>query len=230
MTTQRQFTAVADNVANANTDGYRGLDIDFKEVVSRPRGAPTASYVSDRSANVNWDSGVMTETGSPMNAAIGGDGFFAIDVNGVTQYTRRGHFVIGADGTLMTTEGHPVLDNAGGPIQVPGDAKSFKIAGDGTISTDQGQLSKLGVFSFDKADMGMLQRAGQVGFIPRGIAATAMENPLVLQGKVEASNINPVQEMVSMQAVSKAYENAMQNMRQLESLEDRAIRTLGNIQ
>jgi flagellar basal-body rod protein FlgF len=231
ITTQRQFTAVADNVANVNTDGYRALNLDFKEVVSKPKGHPTASYVADRSITVDHSSGVMTDTGSPFDAAIAGDGFFAIDADGTTVYTRRGHFVLGSDGTLMTTEGNPVLDNAGGHIQVPTDAKTFKIAGDGTISTDQGQLATLGIYNFDQGDMGKLQRAGNTGFIPtNGANPQAMAQPHVMQGKIEASNVNAVEAMVDMQTVSKAYENALTNMHSLETLEDRSIRSLGGLQ
>jgi flagellar basal-body rod protein FlgF len=228
VTTQRWFTAVADNVANANTDGYRRVGMQFKEVISRPNGKATASYVADRAAVVSFQPGVLQETGNPLNVALGGEGFFAIDVGGTTQYTRRGHFLLNSEGTVVTPEGHPVLDIAQGPIQVPAGTQSILIAADGTLSTEQGQLAQIGVFTFAKEDLGMLRRAGSTGFVPEGgVAAQAAEFPQLIQGKVETSNVNPVEEMVTMQQASRAYQSAVRTLSSVESLEERAIRALG---
>lgn len=227
LSTQRWFTNIADNVANANTDGYRRVGLEFKEVVSRPKGHPTASYVADRAAWVNYDSGVLQQTGNPLNVAIGGEGFFAINVNGTVQYTRRGHFVMNNEGTMVTPEGHPVLDIALGEIQIPPGTQNILIAPDGTLSTEDGQLSQIGVFNFTKDDIGMLRRAGSTSFIPEGVTGQAMEAPNLIQGKIETSNVNPVEEMVTMQQASRAYQSAIRNLRSVEELEQRAIRTLG---
>lgn len=227
ITTQRKFDAVADNIANINTDGYRRKDYEFREMISRPQGHPTASYVADRGIIMDYSDGVLTETGNPFNAAIGGPGFFAVDVDGTTQYTRRGHFMMANDGTLVTPEGYPVLDVAGGSIQLPADTQQVIIARDGTISTEQGQISRLGVFSFGDDDLGLLQRAGNTAFIPQlGATAEAVEAPQVYQGKVEASNVNPVMEMVTMQDVARAYQSSLRSLQSIENLEERAIRAL----
>ncbi|MCP5405281.1 MAG: flagellar hook basal-body protein [Pseudomonadaceae bacterium] len=228
MTTMRKFNAVSDNIANINTDGYRRKDYEFKELVSRPDGInPTASYVGDRAVIIDYSDGVLTETGNPFNAAIGGEGFFAVDVNGTTQYTRRGHFLMATDGTLVTPEGHPVLDNSGGQIQLPPDTTQVIIGRDGSIATEQGQIGRLGVFGFSDEDKGLLQRAGNTGFIPtQGASAQPLENPVVYQGKIEASNVSPVMEMVTMQDVARSYQSAVRALRGLEDTEQRAIRTL----
>jgi flagellar basal-body rod protein FlgF len=227
--TQRQFTSVADNIANVNTQGYRKLDMEYKESISRPAAHATASYVEDRAIRLSAEQGAFENTGNPMDLAINGDGFFAISVDGTTQYTRKGQFVLNAEGTVTTPEGNPLLDNAGAQIQVPQDAKSLKIAEDGTISTDQGQLAQIGVYNFTPEDMNKLQRAGSTSFVPMfGAAAQVMETPLVRQGFLEGSNVSAVKEMVNMQNVTQAYENSIKLMRGLEDMEDRAIRTLGS--
>ncbi len=228
LTTQRYFTAIADNVANANTDGYRRVDLEFKETQSKAGNRAPISYVEDRAAYVDFTPGVMQETNNPLNVAIGGEGFFAVSVEGQTHYTRAGHFMINSEGTLITAEGNAVLDNSGGPIQFPPTAKHILIGRDGTIATEEGQLATLGLFTFAKEDLNKLQRAGRTGFIPQlGAAALPMENPQILQGKVEASNVDPVTEMTTMQMASKAYQNALQHIRGLEQLEERAIRNFG---
>ncbi len=229
LTTQRKFTAVSDNIANVNTQGFRKLELEFKETVSRPRAHATASYVEDRAIHVSSQQGAFEKTSSPLDAAINGNGFFAIEVNGTTQYTRRGQFLINPEGTLVTPEGNPVLDNAGAQIQLPQGTTEIKIGADGTISTEQGQLAQLGVFNFTPEDLKKLQRAGDTAFAPMlGAAAFPVEYPSIRQGFLEASNVNAVTEMVNMQAVTQAYQNSVKLMKGLEDLESRAIRSLGS--
>lgn len=228
ISTQRWFTSIADNVANANTDGFRRVGLEFKEVVSRPQGHPTASYVADRAAWVHYSPGVLQETGNPLNVALGNEGLFAINVNGTVQYTRRGHFLMNSEGTVVTPEGHPVLDIALGEIQIPPGTQNILIAPDGTLSTEEGQLAQIGVFTFSREDVGMLRRAGSTSFIPEGVNAVPLDNPQIIQGKVETSNVNPVEEMVTMQQASRAYQSAIRNLRSVEDLEQRAIRALGS--
>ncbi len=232
LTTQRQFTAIADNVANVNTHGFRRLEMNFREVISRPGGTPTASYVADRALLISQADGVHESTGNALDVALSGDGFFAIEVNGVTQYTRRGQFALASDGTLVTPEGHSVLDNAGAPIQFPPEARNITIATDGTVATEGGQLGQLGVFQFSPDDQKLLQRAGASGFIPQlGATAAPVDfavrgAPQLRQGFLEASNVNAVQEMVDMETVSRAYQQSLTLARSLEDLEQRAIRNL----
>ncbi len=228
LTSQRQFTAVADNIANVNTQGFRKLEMEFRETVSRPRAHATASYVEDRAIHVSTLPGSMLATSNPLDAAISGDGFFAIDVEGTTQYTRRGQFVTNPEGTLTTPEGYPVLDNAGAQIQFPQGTQNIKLANDGTISTEQGQLAQLGVFNFGTDDVKKLERAGNTAFVPMlGAVAQPVENPLIKQGYLEGSNVNAVTEMVNLEAVTQAYQNSVKLMKGLEDLESRAIRSLG---
>lgn len=231
MGTQRQFTAVADNIANANTSGYRRLDVQFRELVSKPDGKPTASYVSDRGVVLDYTMGALQKTNNPLDVAIAGDGFFATRVGDDVHYTRRGQFTVDGEGTLVTPEGYPVLDNANAPIQFPAGIKQVVVAKDGTISTEQGQLAQLGVFQFAKEDQGKLRRTGDVSFTPEfGALPQVVEAPKMEQGFLEASNVNAVEEMVTMQAVSRAYQNSLKMMQGLEDTEQRAIRSLGQVQ
>lgn len=225
---QRQFTAVADNVANVNTDGFRKLSLDFQEIASTPKGKHTASYVEDRALTISQLQGTMQNTQNPLDVAIEGDGYFAVRDGANIIYTRRGRFIVNGEGTLSTPEGLPVLDNAGASVQFPEDLKSITIGPDGTISTEQGQIAQLGVFQFKPVDQSRLQRVGTAGFLPAvGAAPVAMDDPRVRQGFIEGSNVNAVQEMVDMQKVSKAYENSLAMLRSVEDLEQRAIRNIG---
>jgi flagellar basal-body rod protein FlgF len=229
--TQRQFTAVADNVANVNTHGYRRMDVQFKEVISRPRGNATASYVGDRALFISQTEGAFEKTNNPLDVALNGRGFFAVDVGGTTHYTRKGNFLLSNDGTLITTEGNPVLDNAGTPIQLPLNTRNIMIAGDGAVSTEAGLAGQLGMYDFSADDMKKLQRTGSSAYIPAlGASAFNLENATVRQGFLEASNVNPTEELVTMETVSRAYQNSLRLLKGVEDTEERAIRSLGNIQ
>jgi flagellar basal-body rod protein FlgF len=232
LTTQRQFTAIADNVANVNTHGFRKLELNFREVKSAPPGAQPTSYVADRALVLSQADGALESTSNPLDVALSGNGFFAIDVNGTTQYTRRGQFMLSSNGTLVTPEGHNVLDNSGAPLQFTAETRNIKIAPDGTISTEQGRLGQLGVFQFSPEHLKLLQRAGASAFVPK-LGATAnpadfatKDAPQVRQGYLEASNVNAVQEMVDMEVVSRAYQQSITLAKSLEDLEQRAIRNL----
>ena len=232
LTTQRQFTAIADNVANVNTHGFRKLELNFREVKSAPPGAQPTSYVADRALVLSQADGALESTSNPLDVALSGNGFFAIDVNGTTQYTRRGQFMLSSNGTLVTPEGHSVLDNSGAPLQFTAETRNIKIAPDGTISTEQGRLGQLGIFQFSPEQLKLLQRAGASAFSPQlGATATpadftAKDAPQVRQGYLEASNVNAVQEMVDMEVVSRAYQQSITLAKSLEDLEQRAIRNL----
>lgn len=229
LTAQRQFNATADNIANVSTNGYRKLDMDFKETISRPRNHVTASYVEDRAVHVSADQGALNATGNPMDLAIGGEGFFAVRVNGTIQYTRRGQFILNNENTLVTPEGNPVLDNSGAEIQIPENTTQFSVGEDGTVSTEQGQLGQVGVYTFTPDDLKKLERAGNTAFVPMlGATAQVVEAPIIKQGFIEASNVNAVTEMVNMQSVTQAYENSVKLMKGLEDMESQAIRTLGS--
>ncbi|NBV54132.1 MAG: flagellar hook basal-body protein [Proteobacteria bacterium] len=232
LTMRNQFNAVADNVANVNTAGYRRIEMDFKEVLSRQNPQSRGlSYVQDRSISLNQTDGALQQTGNPLDAAISGPGFFAIEVNGTTQYTRKGQFVLNAEGQLSTPEGYAVLDNAGAPIQFQPEVRNIRLANDGTLSTEQGQLAQIGVYQFSPEGLKTLQRAGNTAFVPgSGGGPVALETPIIRQGYIEASNVNAVQEMVTMQMVSKAYESSLSSLQSLSELESRAIRTLGGSQ
>ncbi|PIZ31667.1 MAG: flagellar basal-body rod protein FlgF [Alphaproteobacteria bacterium CG_4_10_14_0_8_um_filter_53_9] len=231
MATQRRFTAVADNIANANTDGYRKIDVQFKEIISRPNGHSTASYVEDRGLVVDFSGGSLRRTGNPMDVALGSEGFFAVQTEGGDiRYTRRGAFVVNSEGELTTPQGLPVLDNANAPIQIPQNSGVLAIARDGTISTREGQIAQIGVFTFSKEDQNQLLREGDGTFTATQGGANVAESPMIMQGFVESSNVNAVKEMTDMQMVSKAYQRSLTLMRGIEQIEQRAIRTLGETQ
>lgn len=228
---QRRFNVTADNVANVSTMGFRRLKPDFQEMVSgssKTASGHGTSYVADRGILMDTSQGTFSSTDNPFDLAIGGDGYFAIGVNGNIQYTRRGQFIENSEGQVVTPEGYPLLDNAGAPFQLPTDAREFRVSEDGTISTEQGTIGQIGIFSFTDDQQNGLIRAGTTSYIAgKGVVPTVIENPSIKQGMLEASNVNAVSEMVDMNLASQAYQNSLKLLKTMEDTEANAISTLG---
>lgn len=227
---QQKLTATADNVANVNSAGFKRLVTDFSEVQPVKNGVKVGSFVTKGHTTVDYSVGALTKTDNPFSVAIHGQGFFALDNNGTTIYTRDGNFALDAEGNLVSQSGLPVLDTNGAPLTVPADAREIKISSDGTVSSEQGQLGNIGINIFSKEDLPALRRAGNLGFVA-GPNATPIiaEAPTVIQGSVENSNVNSMEEVVNLTEVNRAYQGAARLMRQIEDLEQRSIRELSRL-
>ncbi len=199
----REMSVIAQNIANANTTGYRAEGIIFSEhVVAGGRNAPSISFASATGRETRFAQGGMDRTGGTFDLAIEGDGFFLVDVGGTPHLTRAGAFLAGPDGDLVTPEGHAVLDDGGAPLFVPTDARDVFVGRDGTISADGEPIAKVGIVAPD--DPGMMERRAGTMFAAEGY--TPLEEPAVMQGFLEASNVNPVMEIARMVSVQNAYQ------------------------
>ena len=198
----REMDVIAQNVANADTTGYRAEGLVFAEHVVGTRGGPSISFAHATGRETRFVQGGMERTGGTFDLAIQGEGYFLVDVGGEAHLTRAGAFVAGADGGLQTLEGHPVLDEGGAPLAVPPGAASVHVAPDGTISADGVPVARLAVVAPDDP-RAMTRRAGTL-FAADGYAP--VEAPAVAQGFLEASNVDPVIEIARMVAVQNAYQ------------------------
>ena len=194
---------IAQNVANANTTGYRAEGLIFSEFVVRTdRDTPSVSFARATGRETIFDQGGLENTGGSYDLAIEGDGYFLLDVDGETYLTRAGAFAADRDGGLVTAEGYPVLDEGGAPVFLPPDAEAVRIASDGTVSADGQPVGRIGIVMPEDA-AAMTRRAGTM------FAAEAfepVENPTILQGFLESSNVDPVLQIARMVSVQNAYE------------------------
>ena len=132
-----------------------------------------------------------------------------------TLYTRAGNFQVNVNGELVTGRGHLVLGEGGGPITVPEDAKTIKIAEDGAIATEEGEIGRLQVVEFD--NLQDLEARGD-GLYQTTQQANPATNTRVIQGMLEGSNVKPVLEMTRMIDVLRSYQ---QTQRLLQSEHER---------
>jgi flagellar basal-body rod protein FlgF len=197
---QRQMDVLANNIANLSTPGFKGETMMFQEYLSKsPDGGDPSSYVEIAGNSRDMSQGPMTHTGNPLDIALNGPGFLSVNTPGGTAYTRSGHLQIDAQGELVTSAGFVVQNASGAPIVIPTGAGQITIGSDGTVSTRQGTIAKIGVVNFDNPqalaeDQGGLFTTTQA---PNPVTTTQVE-----QGTIEESNVQPVLEMTQLMQVS----------------------------
>jgi flagellar basal-body rod protein FlgF len=224
---EKRLTTIADNIANSNTVGFRGTDVKFEELLGGVRRAST-SFVSDGEALLSQLPGGLDQTGNALDFAIKGDAWFAIETEAGQVLTRDGRFEVTLEGALVTTQGYPVLDPGGAVIQLNPAGGQIGVGRDGAVMQNGAQTAAIGLFAYEAASE--FQRFGN-----SGILTGALPEPLVdqtdvqvMQGFVEQSNVNPVQELSNLIMVQRNFDNVSALMRDSESALSDAIRTLGS--
>ena len=231
MSQQTQLGVIADNVANVNTTGFKRLMFDFQKIDGQTNGQHVADFATDLGVIIDYSAGPIENTDNPLDLAIIGDAFFSVDVNGQTQYTRNGHFLIGPNGSLVNGQGHQVLDDAGAPIVIPAGAEQVRVTKEGGIATEDGLIAVVGLTTFSDADKRQMIRAGNGGYIATAALTPQPASALVTvePGKLETANVNSVEEIIKMQDLSRKYQSAYRSIKDMQDLEQRAIRSLSQM-
>lgn len=204
---------IAQNVANVNTPGYRAQNMVFSEYIEDPRFMKEdIAMVLDYGQYQKTDPGNIKVTENPLDIALVGNGFLGIQTPGGIQYTRAGNMILDANGVLRNARGMAVASEGGGEIVIPRDAKEITIDKKGIISTENGQIDQLMVREFNNYQEINPEGNGLYSTIEAGIPA---DGTVVLQGKLEGSNVQAVIEMTRMIDVLREYQ-AVQNMMKSE--------------
>ena len=213
----RRLDVVSHNMTNISTAGYkldRYTDSTFQDVlisrvgnknkaVSTEMGEET--YILAPSELVtDFTQGSMEETTLPLDFAIIGDGFFAIDRDGDVAYTRNGSFNLDDEGYLCLWGQGRVLNSEGQPIQLPTDHIYVNKLGEIYTEADRNYLGTLGIYAAD--DTANLER-NEYGLFTGGNFQLS-ENYEIRHRMVERSNVNMVEEMVLMMSSQRALQSA----------------------
>jgi flagellar basal-body rod protein FlgF len=231
MALQRHMDVLANNIANLNTTGFKAEQLLFEEY-QMPlaqhgdfRGEDRSIYyVQDWASVQDMSGGAMVETGSPLDTAIMGEGFFAVQTQGGERWTRGGSFQLNNEGTLVDMSGNPVLGE-GGPIRFGPEETGIKIASDGSISTSEGAKGKLRIVEFEQP--GALTRQGNNLYA--GGEPIANRGSRIVQGFIERSNVSGVSEMSEMIRVTRAYESIASLGQKQDDMRRDAIKRLGSV-
>lgn len=226
---ERRLTTLADNIANMNTVGFRGTEVKFDEVMSQTRNDLKAdiAFVTQGNDYLSTRNGEMIRTGNSFDFAVKGDGWFAINTPAGQVLTRDGRFSMGITGELVSTQGYPVLDAGGAPIQLNPAAGEPTVGADGRIVQNGTTVAQLGLFTADA-------KQGFVRYENSGVIFSQAPEPAVnnseigvVQGYVEQSNVNPINSMTQLVQVNRAFEGISSLMKSTEDSFSQAIRTLG---
>jgi flagellar basal-body rod protein FlgF len=223
----RRMAALAQNIANARTAGYRAQIVDFKTVLSHA-GAAETSFASAGKSFVSTEVGGLMPTKSPFDLTVKGEGYFAFQSSGVTYYSRDGRLTLATDGRLLNSAGDPLLDNGGGPLQVDPSLPDVSIGANGVLLQNGQRKGQVGLFSVDLQKG--FQRMGPSGFAPKteAIALTDFGQNGVLQGFYEDSNVNPATSMTTLIEITRAFEAASNLSDKANEAQKSAIDILGS--
>lgn len=226
---ERRMTGLARNVANQSTTAYRAGEMRFEAVMSRASGMAPIAYTSAGERYISREPGPVSRTDNPLDVAVEGDGWLAIDTPAGTVYTRDGRMKMLQTGELVTLNGHPVLDIGGAPIVLDPFGGPPEIARDGMITQAGAQIGALGLFDID--DRAKLARYANSGVIPdRGVQPVLdFTGTGVVQGFVEGSNVNPVLALTELITVSRGFESLATALEKHETSMREAIKTLGPV-
>jgi len=212
----RRMDAIANNLANMNTTGYRGQDALFTDYLVRSPNDDSAfreqiNFVQDFGTIQDLSAGPLKDTSNPMDLALDGKGFFVIETADGMKYTRAGNFVLDNDGQLVTRDGDPVMTENDTPIFIAPNESLFEVSADGTVSTENGPIGTLKIVQFDNEQD--LRRTASTLYEPApGVEPKEAEGTRVVQGMLEGSNVNGVVEMTKMIDVQRAYERTVNLM------------------
>ncbi|SNB47040.1 flagellar basal-body rod protein FlgF [Geobacter sp. DSM 9736] len=223
----RRLEIVTNNLANANTAGFKKDRLQFESLLNGGQQARLTDtpVLSAERFYTDYSAGPQRQTGNTLDLALEGEGFFVINTPEGRAYTRQGNFKRDAGGKLVTIDGHEVLGN-GGPINI-GIGK-VDIDARGAVVVNGEPVGMLQVVDFPKPYA--LQKIGNAMFIPANQAAPQpAARTLVAQGALEESNVNTVLEMANMIEANRYFETCQKVVKGYDDMTAKAANELGKV-
>jgi flagellar basal-body rod protein FlgF len=214
----------SNNLANVNTPGFMEDLNQFRSMPVFGPGYPTRVYAMDERPDINFQKGSLQQTGNPMDLAVKGKGYLAVQAaDGTEAYTRRGDLKVDANGLVTNGAGLPVMGN-GGPIALPPHEK-IEIAADGTITilpegatpealaiVDRIKLVNPPATDLMKGKDGLMR-------LREGGEADADAATELVSGGIESSNVNVADALVDMIELSRKFEFQVKMMKTAQELD-----------
>lgn len=231
---RRQLGMIAHNIANANTTAYQGEYLVFQEYVDDTKDRKAGdlrdvSLVQDIASVRDTAAGPLLRTDNPLDLAIVGDGFFAIETDEGTRYTRNGSFTLNTDGEIVTSSGHIVKMDNGQAARIPPDASVIEISRDGVISArvdgDDLRIGRIQPYRVENPES-LLRGHENLYKLAEDADVLADAESQIVQGSIEQSNVTAVLEMTSMIDVVRTYSSVSRMVQSEHERQQRAIRTL----
>jgi flagellar basal-body rod protein FlgF len=253
MAQERAMEIISNNLANTSTNAFKADRLVFSSYVNKSSQVPPTAppspgeiraglasltqndsiYKIGSQGYTDFSQGSLLATGNPLDVALDGDGFVAVETPDGERYTRGGSLKLAADGTLVTSEGHAVLDASGRQIVVPsrvdlkgnGIDNTIKIMGNGLVNISDGNYARPAGFLkiVDFSDKTRLEKIGAGLYKAPDEVQPEPSGASVRQGFLEGSNINPVAEMTRMITGLRAYESFQKAIQSHDEMDQRLI-------
>ena len=220
---EKRYSVIANNLSNSQTVGFKKDNLVFRKVIDKASNR-IKSEETGRTM-ISFQQGELQTTGNPLDIAIEGEGFFKIRTPQGIRYTRAGRFELNNDRVLVNGSGFPVIGR-GGEITLSG--KDISIEKDGSIQVDGSVTGQLAVVTFP--DPNLLKKEGQTLMrldVPQ--EETEDSEGRVIQGALESSNINTVEEMMKMLDSLRTYESCMKVIQANDELNTKAVNEVGRV-
>ena len=198
---------LANNVANASTGGYKA-DREFYSLYVAPEAGdndPNSTMPVIQRSWTDLAQGTLHTTGNPLDVALSGKGFFAVDGASGALYTRNGNFRLAADGKLSTADGYAVRDTQGAPITLQSTG-AIEIGSDGTVRQAGNVIGQMQIVDFTTNTGVSKQGANYFRITDPAVKPSAPAGTAVEQGNLESSNTGTAESAVRLISVMRQFE------------------------
>ena len=214
---------IANNLSNVQTAGFKREVPVFSNVLSQAQGRFRA--IRNDPVRISFTPGNLQKTGNDLDLAIEGEGFFKVETPNGVRYTRSGNFGLNKDQVLINGNGFPVLGQRG-KITLTGN--KVTVGENGSISVDGNQVDQIAVVSFP--NLNVLNKEGHTLMKTESTdKEMAAGQSQVVQGALEASNVNPVEEMINLMDSFRTYESCLKIIQADDSLDSKAVNEVGKV-
>ena len=221
-----RLATIGQNLANATTPAYKreiSLATPFMQAMESAERYDAAGLGTGPTSVVDHRAGTLRFTGTPLDFALEGEGFFEVQTESGVAYTRQGDFQLDAMGRLVTQAGH-VVQGVGGPLHLP--SANATVDREGRVFDGEKPVGQLKLVRF--ADPGRLVRLGNGLFQSAESPAEPLDaSTRVRQGHLEASNVNTAAEMVKLVETMRHFEATQKVVQGVDEMMERALRKLG---
>lgn len=228
----RRLEIISNNLANVNTVGFKKDKMSFEGLLASatnppmvPQNTTADPILQKENVYIDYAGGPVSQSGNPLDLAIDGDGFFVVTTPDGPAYTRQGNFRLTADGTLVTSDGYPVMGQEGA-VRIQG--SKVEIDGAGEIMVDGAPTGKISLVDFEKPYS--LTKVGSTLFVPADPqAAPQAGKAQIRQGHIEGSNVESISEMVQMIETNRYFEACSKVIKGFDDMAAKAANELGRL-
>ena len=211
---ERILDQVTHNLANASTPGFKERMIQleafpFSVPGSDWTGSDSLAFVQSKPPVIDREQGILEPTGRPLDLAIEGKGYFQVRKDGGAQAVRDGRLRLDGEGRIVTQEGDVVHNDKGQEIRVD-PRKRVDISDDGEVRSGE-------------------QKIGRLLIVDEGGRPVEQENYRIVQGHLERSNVNSMQEMIKMMELVRNHESYMKLIKSFDELEEKTVQQMGRL-